>query len=673
MKYSILLKAIALFLAACCLLTVAVCAVGIFAFSQLELYGSGYESFLDREREERAEILGEKLAYSYAARTLSAMPSSIAENYGYVTDMDALSNWYGLNPDQWGYAIYSTQNTLLESATASEELYSYNTYSISVGTEYVISTTEADAQMIYEDDSGHLQFYRWTPGPTYRVDVLLTDDAITSFEDIPLVYIRWAESWRYGIIFLLVGALALGAVCVVYLCCAAGRASKTAAVRPNGLNRLPLDLYGVAVGFADYALFILGFVYMLPICVTEENYLNPGMITLTGFVFLTALLLFLGWCFALTAQIKARHFYWWHHSAVGWTLGKIWKGIGTVCRILWKGISRMFSLLPLAGRRVLVVAALLLTGFFMVLFLANDAQFFGVLLLLALIFWSIALFVYDIYGFGTIMQGAKRMAEGDLTTKISTRYLIGSYKDHANRLNTMADVATVAAQKQMKSERMKAELITNVSHDIKTPLTSIINYADLLQKPHSEEEQQQYLEVLSRQSMRMKKLLEDLMEMSKASTGNIAVEIARINGTEAVNQALGEFADKLTAAQLTPVFKAPEEPIYLLSDGRLTWRVLSNVLSNAVKYALPGTRVYLDLRRAAGHVQLSIKNISREELNVTADELTERFVRGDTSRNTEGSGLGLNIAKSLMELQKGNLALTVDGDLFKVTLTFPAG
>ena len=236
----------------------------------------------------------------------------------------------------------------------------------------------------------------------------------------------------------------------------------------------------------------------------------------------------------------------------------------------------------------------------------------------------------------------------------------------------MADVATIAAQKQMKSERMKTELITNVSHDIKTPLTSIINYVDLLQKPHTEEEGEQYLDVLNRQSHRMKKLLEDLMEMSKASSGNITAEITRINGTEAVNQALGEFSDKLMAAQLTPVFKAPEEPVYLQADGRLTWRVLSNVLSNTVKYALPGTRVYLDLSESENWVYLSIKNISREELNVTADELTERFVRGDASRNTEGSGLGLNIAKSLMLLQKGDLLLTIDGDLFKVTLRFPA-
>ena len=194
---------------------------------------------------------------------------------------------------------------------------------------------------------------------------------------------------------------------------------------------------------------------------------------------------------------------------------------------------------------------------------------------------------------------------------------------------------------------------------------------DLLQKPHSEEEQEQYLEVLDRQSQRLKKLIEDLMEMSKASTGNLAVDITVINAGEAINQALGEFADKLEKAQLTPVFRQPDDPIEMMADGRLVWRVMSNILGNAVKYALPGTRLYLDLAEVDGKVIISMKNISREELNVSADELLERFVRGDASRNPEGSGLGLNIAQSLMEIQKGQLQLLVDGALFKVTLIFP--
>ena len=160
--------------------------------------------------------------------------------------------------------------------------------------------------------------------------------------------------------------------------------------------------------------------------------------------------------------------------------------------------------------------------------------------------------------------------------------------------------------------------------------------------------------------------------MSKASTGNMSVDITRINAAEAVNQALGEFGDKLEKARLDPVFRQPEEPVYMMADGRLVWRVMSNLLSNAVKYALPGTRLYVDLQKVDSKVILSLKNISREELNMEADELLERFVRGDASRNTEGSGLGLNIARSLMELQKGQLQILVDGDLFKVTLIFPA-
>jgi signal transduction histidine kinase len=251
--------------------------------------------------------------------------------------------------------------------------------------------------------------------------------------------------------------------------------------------------------------------------------------------------------------------------------------------------------------------------------------------------------------------------------------MLGCFQNFADDLNELADVATVAAQKQLKSERMKTELITNVSHDIKTPLTSIINYVDLLQAPHTQEQGQQYLEVLARQSARMKKLVEDLMDMSKASSGNLQVNVTTLDAGEAVSQALGEFSDKLSAAQLTPVFRAPEAPILMRADGRHTWRVLSNLLSNAVKYAMPGTRLYVDLVSLPGSVQISLKNISAEPLNVSAEELTERFVRGDASRNTEGSGLGLNIAKSLMELQRGTLEVSVDGDLFKVTLSFPVG
>ena len=291
--------------------------------------------------------------------------------------------------------------------------------------------------------------------------------------------------------------------------------------------------------------------------------------------------------------------------------------------------------------------------------------------LLAAIVADVAMVCYGAYAFGILFRGAKAMAKGNLHEKVPTKYLIGAFRGFAEELNALADAAMLAARNQTKSERMKTELITNVSHDIKTPLTSLINYVDLLQSPHTEEEGQQYLEVLARQSQRMKKLIDDLMEMSKASSGNMQVDIAPLDASETITQALGEFSDKLTAARLTPLFNPPEVPVMIAADGRLTWRVMSNLLSNTVKYAMPGTRVYVDLIPLVNYTQISLKNISAEPLNVSAEELTERFVRGDASRNTEGSGLGLNIAKSLMDLQKGSLELLVDGDLFKVTLTFP--
>ena len=279
--------------------------------------------------------------------------------------------------------------------------------------------------------------------------------------------------------------------------------------------------------------------------------------------------------------------------------------------------------------------------------------------------------VYVARDFGTLRDAAKRMSQGNLDVKINTDTLSGGFLDFANDLNALSDACIHAAREQMKSERMKTELITNVSHDIKTPLTSIINYVDLLKKAETEAERTEYLEVLDRQSAQLKKLIEDLMEMSKASTGNVAVDLQPTDVSEIVNQALGEYADRFDKLGLNVVVRKPGENVFALCDGKLLWRVLSNVMSNIVKYTMPNTRVYLDLTATEQKVILALKNISREELNISAEELMERFVRGDESRNTEGNGLGLNIAKSLMEVQNGTLELVVDGDLFKVVLTLP--
>ena len=345
-------------------------------------------------------------------------------------------------------------------------------------------------------------------------------------------------------------------------------------------------------------------------------------------------------------------------------LVRLYEGIESLTARTGKSLNRFFSLMPLTWQWVV-------SGMVMFCLLLIACNTHSELLTFICLAASFAMIFYGSHCFGILLESARKMGRGDLDTKVEDKLMLGSFRDFAGDLNDLADVAMVAAQKQLKSERMKTELITNVSHDIKTPLTSIINYVDLLQKPHSEEEGQQYLEVLDRQSQRLKKLVDDLMDMSKASSGNMAVELGQVDAAEAINQALGEFADKLEKVNLTPVFRHPEAPVIMQADGRLLWRVLSNLLSNAVKYALPDTRLYVDLMVLQGSALLAIKNISREQLNINAEELMERFVRGDASRNTEGSGLGLNIAKSLVELQKGQMHLMVDGDLFKVTLIFP--
>ena len=585
-------------------------------------------------------------------------------------------------------------------------LYKEEPDSVAAPTEPVAIPVEENGQIYYYYDNTTGQRmevnYRYASAEGYTIQVQLADKPLTYESDWVLVRTLYAFSRWLPVV--LGGGLLLFAITAVYLCCAAGRKPKSDTVHAGGLNCIPLDLYLPMAGCGIAALALIA---------TESlpEITGNAIVTLTvgGLMAYVASLLVVGFCFACAAQFKTPGGYWWRHSFCGfclkllgkllrllirfvrwmWTFwkSKLWPGIKKVVKAIFvllmqilkkigswlkktgkalgKKMNRFYSLLPVTWQWMLCGSALVL-----VMFLAAESRRAKWMLLSILI--GFGLILYGAHCFGLLLESAKRMSKGDLEEKVDDQLMTGAFKEFAGELNGLADVAVVAAQKQLKSERMKTELITNVSHDIKTPLTSIINYVDLLQKPHTEEEQEKYLEVLDRQSQRLKKLIDDLMEMSKASTGNLAVEITRVDAAEAVNQALGEFSDKLDKAGLFPVFRQPEKPVYMMADGRLVWRVMSNLLSNAVKYALPGTRLYVDLQQLDNKVILSLKNISREELNVQADELLERFVRGDASRNTEGSGLGLNITQSLMELQKGQLQILVDGDLFKVTLIFPA-
>jgi len=351
-----------------------------------------------------------------------------------------------------------------------------------------------------------------------------------------------------------------------------------------------------------------------------------------------------------------------------------------VIKWLWKKVSQPFIALgvlirentPLVikGASVLLIIAVV-EFFYMAFFLYHEEMMIVGFFVCKIV--EVLLVTIVLLQMNKLQEGSKRIAAGDLSEPIDTTKMFWEFKKHGENINKVSEGISLAVEERMKSERFKTELITNVSHDIKTPLTSIINYVDLIKKEQIEDEKLcQYIDVLDRQSARLKKLIEDLMEASKASTGNLAVNMEDCNVEVLLTQLIGEFEEKLMANNLEVVVDKPEEPVLVKADGRHMWRVFDNLLNNACKYSLPGTRVYVNLTKCAGEVVITFKNISKAALNIPSDELMERFVRGDSSRNTEGSGLGLSIAQSLTELMDGTMKLDIDGDLFKVILSFHA-
>ena len=284
----------------------------------------------------------------------------------------------------------------------------------------------------------------------------------------------------------------------------------------------------------------------------------------------------------------------------------------------------------------------------------------------------ILLLLYVMLDIRKLLKTGEQMAHGDFSQPAAVSCPLPALQEHADHLNSIQSGLQMAVDERMKSERLKTELITNVSHDIKTPLTSIVNYVDLLSKTDvTDPTALEYIAVLERQAHRLRKLTEDLVEASKAATGNISVSLAPVDLNVLLSQVCGEYEQRLDEKNLQTVLTPAETSPHILADGQLLWRVLDNLMGNVCKYAMPGTRVYVTAEEAAGRANLSIKNISLYPITVSGQELTERFVRGDSSRSTEGSGLGLSIAASLTELQQGTFAIHVDGDLFKATLTFP--
>ena len=464
------------------------------------------------------------------------------------------------------------------------------------------------------------------------------------------VSLYWAEliyNCRYQLIVIAAVSFILCLVLFIFLLCAAGHRAGSEGIVPSFVDKIPFDLFTLLMIVAISCLWAI---------LAEMSYDSILLIMLACLVILVAALLILLYIMSFAVRVKLGGVI--KGCIIYKVLAWVWRLIRSVCH----AIAELVRGMPLVPKTCVAVAVILLLELISVnsgvVWLITNA-----LLAAALIYMAICA--------KKLLTAGQKLAAGDESCVVDTAKLYGPFREHGENLNTIRDGVSLAVEARMRSEHFRTELITNVSHDIKTPLTSIINYVDLLGKEKPENEKmREYIDVLQRQSARLKKLIDDLLEASKASTGNLAVNAEPCDVGVLLDQTLGEYGEKLSAAGLEPVLTKPEKPVIIMADGRHMWRIFDNLLNNICKYSQRGTRVYLEVCERDGKAVVTFRNISSRQLNISSDELMERFVRGDSSRNTEGSGLGLNIAQSLAQLQKGTMELTVDGDLFKVTLTF---
>ena len=473
---------------------------------------------------------------------------------------------------------------------------------------------------------------------------------------------------RYAVYPVGAVSLILCALCFVLLMCASARRPGVEGVYPGPFHRVPFDILA-ALGVGALALVVF---------LMSELARNSGNMFVyavaVGVIGVLGVSILLGLCMSAAGRIKAGTMV--TNNVTVQAVLLFWK----VLCFLGRGVKKVFAFIltlvrgiPLVWKTILILGGLIFLDFFVLAASHPDLEVYGIyrviraLVLVPAVLW-IAL------SMRRLEKAGQALAAGDLSRQVNTRGMFPALKRHGENLNAIGEGINRAVEERMKSERMKTELITNVSHDLKTPLTSIVNYAGLIAGEESGSPKiQEYAEVLLRQSGRMKRLIDDLVEASKAQSGTLDVELAPTDACVFLEQAAGEYESRIEGAGMTLLRTLPDHPVTILADGRRLWRVFDNLMNNIVKYGQPGTRVYLTLEDTRDFAVVTFRNVSRDPLNLTPEELMERFVRGDVSRNsaTEGNGLGLSIAKSLTELQGGALTLSIDGDLFKAVLHFP--
>lgn len=607
-----------------------------------------------------AQELGEK------TETLSYYESRFAkENSNYfftITDADGnvlLSNYTDAYQysDATAYTLHRNPQPRRETKTFSSEE-AMSEYLESLYEQYGDGDVSASSGSIVNEQTGEETFELQVQYTVYDSEtVTITGYVRSNLEAKDEIYYNlfWLDkliSVRNWLIVIGASSLVLTIALLVFLLSSAGHKEGEEKIHLTWFDRIPLDLL----------LFIWICLGGITVAMGDVVYSQTEAIAFASMVVLCWVPLILVLLMSFASRVKAGTVF--KNNVLYWLLTKIKKFL----RWLWHGLCYLVRSLPLYWKAGVFWAALSLLEMMFVLVSGSGETltfwFFEKLVLTAVL-------ILIVINMRRLQEGAKRIAAGEVDYTIDLTHMIGDFKAHGEDLNCIRDGLQTAVDERVKSERMKAELITNVSHDIKTPLTSIVNYVDLLKKEElGSDTAREYVAVLERQAQRLKKLTEDVVEASKASTGSIPVNLERTDLNVLLSQAAGEFTDRFAEQKLELRFSASQEQTYVMADGRLLWRVFSNLMSNVGKYALEGTRVYLSIDVQRGRAVISLKNISRYPLNVSGEELMERFVRGDKSRTSEGSGLGLSIARSLTELQGGVFDITVDGDLFKVTISF---
>lgn len=483
--------------------------------------------------------------------------------------------------------------------------------------------------------------------------------------DVFYLFLQIANSFGYGMYLVSLGLLLLSIVLFITLMYASGRRSDTDEFCQGPLYKVPYDLLLAVCVILNAGLFCLADYFSYDFDNNLAVFVGSGL-------FLVGTVTFLGLCMSAASRIKQNTFI--KNTVIFMVLSLIWKGL---CGI-WKGLCKVhrfnvsvFRDISLFWKTGLVFCGISFLEILIIVWCdGNQSTTVAMWLVERIVLLPVVLFLAQTLR--RLQKSGAVLAGGDLSYHTDTKGMFRDFKEHGENLNSIAKGMAIAVEDRLKSERMKTELITNVSHDIKTPLTSIINYASLIGEETCDNPKiTEYSEVLVRQSEKLKRLIEDLVEASKASTGNLEVLLAPCDASIFITQAGGEYEEKLQKSELTLVTKVPEEELRIMADGRRMWRIFDNLMNNICKYAQLGTRVYLSLVEMEKKAVITFKNTSREPLDMTEEELMERFTRGDSSRNTEGNGLGLSIAKSMAELQGGSLRISIDGDLFKAILEFP--